>query len=74
MVTQMIAVGEETGNLDAMLHKVAEFYEKEVKHVMDNLSSLIEPVLIVFLGVIIGGMIVSILLPMLKIYDVVGQY
>ena len=74
MVTQMIAVGEETGNLDAMLHKVADFYEKEVKHVMDNLSSLIEPFLIVFLGVIIGGMIVSILLPMLKIYDVVGQY
>jgi type IV pilus assembly protein PilC len=74
MVTQMIAVGEETGNLDVMLKKVADFYEKEVKHIVDNLSTLIEPILVVFLGVVIGSMIISILLPMLKVYESVGSY
>ncbi len=74
MVTQMIAVGEETGNLDQMLTKVADFYEKEVKYIVENLSSLIEPILIVFLGVVIGGMILSILLPLLKIYESVGSF
>lgn len=73
MVTQMIAVGEETGNLDGMLKKVADFYEREVKYVVDNLSTLVEPMLVVFLGVIIGGMIISILLPMLTIYESVGK-
>lgn len=74
MVTQMIAVGEETGNLDVMLKKVADFYEKEVKYIVDNMSSIIEPILVVFLGVFVGGMILSILLPMLKVYESVGQY
>jgi len=74
MVIQMIAVGEETGNLDGMLKKVAEFYEKEVKYTADNLSSMIEPLLIGILGTVIGGMIISILLPMLKIYESVGKY
>ncbi|HWI54134.1 MAG TPA: type II secretion system F family protein [Desulfobacteria bacterium] len=73
MVTQMIAVGEETGSLDTMLKKVADFYEKEVKYVVENLSTLIEPILIVFLGAVVGGMIVSILLPMLKIYEAIGN-
>lgn len=74
MVTQMVAVGEETGTLDVMLRKVADFYEKEVKNVVTNLSSLIEPILVVFLGLVVGSMIVSILLPLLKIYDTVGKY
>lgn len=73
MVIQMISVGEETGSLDNMLQKVADFYEKEVKYVVDNLSTLIEPFLIVFLGVVIGGMIISVMLPMIKIYESIGQ-
>lgn len=73
MVIQMISVGEETGSLDTMLQKVADFYEKEVKYVVDNLSTLIEPFLIVFLGAVIGGMILSVLLPMIKIYESIGQ-
>ncbi len=74
MVTQMIAVGEETGTLDNMLKKVAGFYEREVKDSVSSLSSTIEPVLVVFLGVVVGSMIVSILLPLLRIYDTVGKY
>lgn len=74
MVTQMIAVGEETGALDVMLKRVADFYEKEVKHTVDNLSSMLEPILVVFLGLVVGSMIISILLPLLKIYDSVGKF
>lgn len=74
MVTQMIAVGEETGALDVMLKRVAEFYEKEVKHTVANLSAMLEPVLVVFLGLVVGSMIISILLPLLKIYDSVGKF
>lgn len=74
MVTQMIAVGEETGTLDVMLKKVADFYEREVKNVIANLSSMVEPMLVVFLGLVVGSMIISILLPLLKIYDTVGKY
>ena len=74
MVTQMIAVGEETGTLDVMLKRVADFYEKEVKYTVDSLSSMIEPILVVFLGLVVGSMIVSILLPLLRIYDTVGKY
>lgn len=74
MVTQMIAVGEETGALDVMLKRVAEFYEKEVKLTVASLSSMLEPVLVVFLGLVVGSMIISILLPLLKIYDSVGKF
>jgi len=74
MVTQMIAVGEETGTLDTMLKKVAGYYEREVKDAVGGLSSTIEPVLVVFLGVVVGSMIISILLPLLRIYDTVGKY
>lgn len=73
MVVQMIAVGEETGTLDTMLKKVADFYEKEVKTSVENLSALLEPSLVVFLGLVVGGMIISILLPLLRIYESVGK-
>ncbi len=66
MVTYMISVGESTGNLEGMLEKVADFYEADVDQAMANLSSLIEPVLIVFLGVLIGGLVVSMYLPIFK--------
>lgn len=67
MVTHMIAVGEATGNLDGMLQKVADFYEADVDQAVANLSSMIEPILIIFLGVIIGGLVVSMYLPIFKL-------
>lgn len=70
MVTQMISVGEETGALDTMLSKIADFYEEEVDTAVDNLMSLLEPVMIVFLGVIIGGIVISMYLPM---FDLINQ-
>jgi type IV pilus assembly protein PilC len=66
MVCQMIAVGESTGALDAMLTKIADFYEEEVDQAVENLTSLIEPFMIVFLGVVIGGLVVSMYLPIFK--------
>jgi len=67
MVGSMIAVGESTGALDAMLAKIAEFYEEEVDRAVENLTALIEPFLIVFLGVTIGGVVVAMYLPIFKI-------
>jgi type IV pilus assembly protein PilC len=66
MVCQMIAVGESTGALDAMLEKIADFYDEEVDQAVENLTAMIEPVMIVFLGVIVGGLIVSMYLPIFK--------
>ena len=59
MVIQMIAVGESTGALDSMLSKIAEFYEEEVDITVSNLTSLLEPFLMIFLGVVIGGVVIS---------------
>ena len=69
MVTQMIGVGEETGALDTMLTKIAEFYEEEVDTAVESLMSLLEPVMIVFLGVVIGGIVVSMYLPMFDLIN-----
>ena len=66
MVCQMISVGESTGALDAMLHKIADFYEEEVDQSVENLTSLIEPFMLVFLGVVIGGLVISMYLPVFK--------
>lgn len=66
MVCQMIAVGESTGALDAMLEKIADFYDEEVDQAVENLTAMIEPAMIVFLGVIVGGLIVSMYLPIFK--------
>lgn len=71
MVVQMVAIGEESGELDAMLGKVADFYEQEVDDAVAGLSSLIEPIIIVFLGVVIGGMVISMYLPIFKIASAV---
>lgn len=68
MVVQMIAVGEETGQMDRMLDKIADFYEDDVDDIVSRLNSLLEPMMIVILGVIIGGIVISIALPM---FDVV---
>ncbi|MFQ5735257.1 MAG: type II secretion system F family protein [Thermodesulfobacteriota bacterium] len=67
MVTQMIAVGESTGALDAMLTKIADFYEDEVDAAVDALTSLIEPLLMAFLGVVVGGLVIALYLPIFQI-------
>ena len=66
MVCQMIAVGESTGALDAMLEKIADFYDEEVDQAVENMTSLIEPIMLVFLGVTIGGLVVAMYLPIFK--------
>ncbi len=66
MVCQMIAVGESTGALDSMLEKIADFYDEEVDQAVENLTALIEPFMLVFLGVTIGGLVVSMYLPVFK--------
>ena len=71
MVVQMVAIGEEAGSLDAMLSKVADFYEEEVDNAVDGLSSLMEPLIMAFLGVIIGGLVIAMYLPIFKMGQVV---
>jgi len=70
MVTQMISVGEKTGGLDDMLNKIADFYEEEVDAAVSAITSIIEPVVIIFMGVIVGGMLISMYLPM---FDIIGK-
>jgi type IV pilus assembly protein PilC len=71
MVVQMVAIGEESGSLDAMLAKVADFYEEEVDNAVDNLSSLLEPLIMGILGILVGGLIVAMYLPIFKMGSVV---
>jgi type IV pilus assembly protein PilC len=71
MVAQMIAVGEETGNLDVMLTKVADFYEDEVAAAIKALTSILEPVMIVLVGGIVGFIVVAMYMPMFKVYDAI---
>ncbi len=71
MVTQMVAIGEESGSLDSMLGKVADFYEEEVDEAVAALSSLMEPIIMVVLGVLIGGLVVALYLPIFKLGSVV---
>jgi type IV pilus assembly protein PilC len=72
MVVQMIAVGEATGALDSMLSKIANFYDDEVDVAVDAMTALLEPVMMVFLGGVVGGMIVAMYLPIFKLASVVG--
>jgi type IV pilus assembly protein PilC len=71
MVTRMIAVGEETGDLDGMLTKIAEFYESEVDATVKALTSIIEPLMIVVVGGIVGGIIIAMYLPMFRIFELI---
>ncbi len=71
MVIQMTAIGEEAGALDTMLFKVAEYYEQEVNNAVDALSSLLEPMIMVFIGTIVGGMVIGMYLPIFKLASVV---
>lgn len=70
MVTQMISVGEKTGGLDEMLSKIADFYDEEVDDAVSALTSVIEPIIIVFMGVVIGGIMIAMYLPM---FDIIGK-
>lgn len=72
MVIQMTAIGEEAGALDDMLFKVAEYYEQDVNNAVDALSSLLEPMIMVFIGTIVGGMVIGMYLPIFKLGAVVG--
>ena len=71
MVSQMTAVGESTGALDAMLGKIADFYDDEVDQAVESLTTLIEPIMIVFLGVVIGGIVISMYLPIFKMASLI---
>ncbi len=70
MVTQMVAVGEETGNLDAMLSKISDFYDTEVEYLLSSLTSMLEPIMIVGMGAIVGFIVVSVFLPL---YQLIGN-
>jgi type IV pilus assembly protein PilC len=72
MVTQMVAVGEATGALDVMLNKIADFYDEEVDSAVDALTALLEPMLMVFLGVVIGGLVIAMYLPVFQLAGAVG--
>ncbi|MBS0590708.1 MAG: type II secretion system F family protein [Proteobacteria bacterium] len=72
MVVQMVGIGEEAGALDTMLFKIAEFYEQEVNNAVDALSSLLEPFIMVIIGLIVGGMVVAMYLPIFQLGNVVG--
>jgi type IV pilus assembly protein PilC len=72
MVVQMIAVGEQTGAIDEMLNKIADFYDDEVDTAVEQLTAVIEPILIVFMGVVVGGMLVAMYLPMFKMASVMS--
>ncbi len=72
MVVQMISIGESTGALDEMLSKIADFYDDEVDAAVEALTAAIEPIMIVVMGTMVGGMLVAMYLPMFKMANVVG--
>ena len=72
MVCQMISVGEATGALDVMLNKVADFYEDEVDQAVEGMTSLLEPLIMVFLGIVIGGLVIAMYLPIFTMASNVG--
>jgi len=72
MVVQMIASGEESGAIDQMLHKISQFYDEEVEATTEALTALIEPLMIAFLGGIVGSMIIALYMPIFKVFDLIG--
>ena len=73
MVSQMVGVGEETGNLDKMLTKVSEHYERQIDNLTKNISSIIEPIIMLVVGVGIGFVIISIIMPIYKMTESMGS-
>ena len=72
MVVQMIAIGEESGSLDTMSSKVADYYEEEVDNLVDNLATLMEPIIMGFLAIVVGGLVIAMYLPIFKMGSVIG--
>jgi type IV pilus assembly protein PilC len=72
MLVRMVGAGESTGKIDTMLEKMADFWDEEIEAILDALTSLIEPLLIVVLGVIVGGIVIAMFLPIFKLNDVVS--
>ena len=73
MLIRMVSAGEQTGKIDAMLEKMADFWDEEIEAILNALTSLIEPLLIVVLGVIVGGIVIAMFLPIFKLNDVVSN-
>lgn len=73
MVTQMVAVGEETGNLDAMLNKISDFYDTEVEYMLASLTSMLEPMMIVGMGLVVGFIVISVFMPLYQLIGSFGQ-
>jgi type IV pilus assembly protein PilC len=73
MIIRMMQAGEQTGKLDLMLERVAGFLDEEIETILSGLTSLIEPLLIVFLGVVVGGIVICMFLPIFKLSDLVSQ-
>ena len=74
MMLRMVAAGESTGRIDTMLEKMADFWDEEIEAILDALTSLIEPILICVLGVIVGGIVIAMFLPIFKLSDVVSGH
>jgi type IV pilus assembly protein PilC len=72
MIIRMMTAGEQTGKIDAMLERVADFLDEEIENTLNGLTSLIEPLLIVFLGVVVGGIVICMFLPIFKLSDLVS--
>ena len=72
MIIRMLSAGEQTGKIDAMLERVADFLDDEIETILDGLTSLIEPLLIVFLGVVVGGIVIAMFLPIFKLSDIIN--
>ena len=72
MMLRMVAAGESTGKIDTMLEKIADFWDEEIEALLSALTSLIEPLLIVVLGVIVGGIVIAMFLPIFKLSDIVS--
>ncbi len=73
MMVRMVAAGESTGKIDEMLEKMADFWDEEIEAMLDALTSLIEPLLIVFLGVVVGGIVIALFMPIFKLNEIVSQ-
>jgi type IV pilus assembly protein PilC len=73
MLVRMISAGEQTGKIDTMLEKMADFWDEEIEATLNALTSLIEPLLIVVLGTIVGGIVIAMFLPIFKLSDVVSN-
>lgn len=73
LMSQMVSIGEESGNIETMFENVAEYYDKDVKEATDSLTSIIEPILLIVVGLLIGGMVISLYLPMFSMYDTLQQ-